>query len=82
MGGLVINDDTKQVTVDDEMVKLTPIEYNILCLLVKNQGRVFSIEQIYEQIYEQEAKQAKQISKEIAKRFTETQESFTDVKDE
>ena len=40
------------------------------------------LEQIYEEIYEQEAKQAKQITKEIAKRFTETQESFADVKDE
>ena len=54
-GGLVINDDTKEVTVDDEPVKLTPIEYNILLLLVKNQGRVFSIDQIYESIWEEEA---------------------------
>ena len=54
-GGLVINDDTKEVTVDDEPVKLTPIEYNILLLLVKNQGRVFSINQIYESIWEEEA---------------------------
>ena len=38
-----------------EKVKLTPIEYNILLLLVKNQGRVFSIEQIYEYIWEEEA---------------------------
>ena len=37
---------------DDEPVKLTPIEYNILLLLVKNQGRVFSINQIYESIWE------------------------------
>ncbi|MCI5583970.1 MAG: response regulator transcription factor [Lachnospiraceae bacterium] len=54
-GGLVINDDTKEVTVDGEGVKLTPIEYNILLLLVKNQGRVFSIQQIYENIWEEEA---------------------------
>ncbi|MBR5578247.1 MAG: response regulator transcription factor [Lachnospiraceae bacterium] len=54
-GGLLINDDTKEVTVEGEPVKLTPIEYNILCLLIKNQGRVFSIEQIYEQIWEEEA---------------------------
>lgn len=54
-GGLVINDDTKEVTIDSEPVKLTPIEYNILCFLVKNQGRVFSIEQIYEQIWGEEA---------------------------
>ena len=40
-GGLVINDETKEVTVDGEPVKLTPIEYNILLLLVRNQGRVF-----------------------------------------
>jgi len=55
VGGLVMNDDTKEVTVDGEAVKLTPIEYNILLLLVKNQGRVYSIEQIYENIWEEEA---------------------------
>ena len=49
-GGLVIRDDLKEVTVDGEKVKLTPIEYNILLLLVKNQGKVFSINQIYENI--------------------------------
>ena len=43
VGGLAINDDLKEVTVDGEPVKLTPIEYNILLLLVKNQGKVFSI---------------------------------------
>ena len=40
---------------DGEPVKLTPIEYNILLLLVRNQGRVFSINQIYESIWEEEA---------------------------
>ncbi len=54
-GGLVINDETKEVTVEGEFVKLTPIEYNILLLLVRNQGRVFSIDQIYENIWEEEA---------------------------
>lgn len=54
-GGLVINDDNKEVTVDGESIKLTPIEYNILLLLVKNQGKVFSIEQIYENIWNEEA---------------------------
>ena len=54
VGGLVIHDDTKQVFVDDEPVRLTPIEYNILLFLVKNQGRVFSIEQIYENIWGEE----------------------------
>lgn len=53
--GLMINDDLKQVTVDGEPVKLTPIEYNILLLLMKNQGRVFSINQIYESIWNEEA---------------------------
>ena len=55
VGGLSINDDTKEVTVDGETVKLTPIEYNILLLLVKNQGRVFSIDQIYESIWNEDA---------------------------
>ena len=54
-GGLVINDDRKEVTVDGEMVKLTPIEYNILLLLTKNQGKVFSIDQIYENIWNEDA---------------------------
>ena len=54
-GGLVVNDDLKTVTVDGEPVKLTPSEYNILVLLIKNQGKVFSIEQIYENIWNEEA---------------------------
>lgn len=54
-GGLVIRDDLKEVTVDGEKVKLTPIEYNILLLLVKNQGKVFSINQIYENIWNEDA---------------------------
>lgn len=54
-GGLSINNDLKEVTVDGEVVKLTPIEYNILLLLVKNQGKVFSIEQIYESIWNENA---------------------------
>lgn len=54
-GGLMINDDTKEVIVDGENVKLTPIEYSILLLLVRNQGRVFSNDQIYESIWNEEA---------------------------
>lgn len=54
-GGVMMNDDLKEVTVDDNPVKLTPIEYNILLLLVKNQGKVFSINQIYESIWNEEA---------------------------
>ncbi|WP_122644237.1 response regulator transcription factor [Luxibacter massiliensis] len=55
VGGLAIRDDLKEVTVDGEPVKLTPIEYNILLLLMKNQGRVFSIDQIYQAIWNEEA---------------------------
>ena len=54
-GGLTINDDNKEVQVDGETIKLTPIEYNILLLLVKNAGKVFSIDEIYEQIWNEEA---------------------------
>lgn len=55
-GGLEINDDMKQVTVDGIVVeKLTPIQYNILLFLTKNKGRVFSIEQIYENIWNEDA---------------------------
>lgn len=54
-GGLMIDDDRKEVTVDGESVKLTPIEYRILLFLVQNQGRVFSINQIYENIWNEEA---------------------------
>lgn len=55
VGGLAINDDLKEVTADGEQVKLTPIEYNILLLLVKHQGKVFSIDQIYENIWNENA---------------------------
>lgn len=55
VGGLAINDDLKEVTVDGEQVKLTPIEYNILLLLVKHQGKIFSIDQIYENIWNENA---------------------------
>lgn len=55
VGGLIINDDLKEVTVDGNPVRLTPIEYNILLLLVKNQGKVFSIDQIYERIWNEDA---------------------------
>lgn len=55
IGGLRIDDMRKEVTVDGDFVKLTPIEYNILLLLVKNCGRVFSISQIYESIWNEQA---------------------------
>ena len=50
-----MNDDQKEVQVDGETLRLTPIEYNILLLLIKNQGRVFSINHIYENIWNEEA---------------------------
>ena len=55
VGGLTINDENKQVTVDGETVKMTPIEYNILLLLMKNRGKVFSINEIYESIWNEDA---------------------------
>ena len=55
VGGLVIQDDLKQVIVDGEKIKLTPIEYNILLFLVKNKGKVYSINKIYENIWNEEA---------------------------
>lgn len=54
VGGLIMNDETKEVEVDGEIVKLTPIEYQILLLLMKNQGRVYSIDQIYQAIWNEE----------------------------
>ena len=50
-GALAMDDDAKTVTVDGEPVSLTPLEYNILRLLMKNPGRVFSTGQIYEQVW-------------------------------
>ena len=50
-GGIVMDDGAKTVTVDGEGVSLTPIEYNILRLLMKNPGRVYSTAQIYEQVW-------------------------------
>lgn len=60
-GGLVINDGTKEVFIDEKLIKLTPTEYNILKFLTKNKGMVFSIEQIYENVWEDEAYGAENI---------------------
>ena len=54
-GGLVMDDDRKEVTLDGQMIRLTPIEYQILRLLMKNKGRVFSTSQIYEYIWKEDA---------------------------
>lgn len=50
-GDLIINDERKEVYIEDKQVKLTPIEYKLLKLLVKNKGRIFSISEIYQQIW-------------------------------
>ena len=50
-GGIAMDDGAKTVTVDGDPVALTPIEYNILRLLMKNPGRVYSTAQIYEQVW-------------------------------
>ena len=55
LGSTTIKESEAIYTVDGEPVKLTPIEYNILLLLVKHQGKVFSIDQIYENIWNENA---------------------------
>lgn len=60
-GDLIIDDNTKQVTVGGKEVKLTPTEYNILKFLTQNKGKVYSIEQIYENVWEDEAYGAENI---------------------
>lgn len=55
IGGLEINEDTVEVSVDGVPVKMTPIEYKILLLLAKNPGRVFSSEEIYERVWQEKA---------------------------
>lgn len=55
IGGLELNEDTVEVSVDGESVKLTPMEFKIVQLLIKNPGRVFSAEEIYERIWNEKA---------------------------
>ena len=50
-GGLQINDENKEVTVDGELIKLTPIEFDILYLLASNPGRVFGTDEIFERVW-------------------------------
>ena len=54
-GGLTLNTSTKEVFIDDELVKLNPIEFKILNLLLANRGRVFSIDEIYEKVWKEES---------------------------
>ena len=55
IGAIALDDETKTVTVDGEPVNLTPIEYNILLLLMSHPGRVYSSSQIYEQVWNENA---------------------------
>ncbi|MBR5474633.1 MAG: response regulator transcription factor [Lachnospiraceae bacterium] len=55
IGGIVLDDEAKRVTVDGDEVSLTPIEYNILKLLMKSPGRVYSSGQIYELVWNENA---------------------------
>lgn len=55
IGGLELNEDTVQVSVDGVPVTLTPTEFKIIQLLIKNPGRVFSAEEIYERIWNEKA---------------------------
>ena len=55
LGGLEINEETVEVLVDDKPVKVTPIEFKILLLLIQNPGRVFPAEEIYERVWNERA---------------------------
>ncbi len=55
VGGLELNIDTKEVTVDGNPVKTTPMEFKILTLLLRNPGRVFSAEEIFERVWNEPA---------------------------
>jgi len=54
-GGLAVDDQQKTVTVDGEDIRLTPVQYKILLLLIRNKGRVFSIDEIYETVWNEMA---------------------------
>lgn len=54
-GGLELNTSTKEVKVDGNLIKVTPIEYRILELLLRNKGIVFSIDEIYEKVWREES---------------------------
>ena len=55
IGGLELNEDTVEFFVDGSPVKLTPLEFKILALLMRNAGRVFSSEEIYERVWNEKA---------------------------
>ena len=55
IGGIELNEDTVEVFVDGKPVKMTPIEFKILALLMKNPGRVYSADEIYERVWNEKA---------------------------
>ena len=55
VGGIELNLETKEVYVEGSLIKTTPIEFKILTLLIKNPGRVFSAEEIYERVWNEQA---------------------------
>ncbi|BDH60168.1 DNA-binding response regulator [Lysinibacillus sp. PLM2] len=61
VNGLSLDTEAKEVKLDGEPVKLTPIEYKITELLLKNAGRVFSINEIYELVWNEEAYNAENV---------------------
>ena len=54
VGGIELNDQEKLVTVDGDVVSLTPIEYAILKLLMENPGKVYSSKEIYRQVWQEQ----------------------------
>ena len=60
-GGLAVDDIRKTVTVDGNDVKLTPMQYKILRLLIKDKGKVFSINEIYESVWNEDSYNAENI---------------------
>ncbi len=54
-GGLVLNSRSRQVTVDGELIKLTGMEYDILHLLMRNRGRIFTSDEIYERVWNEDS---------------------------
>ena len=55
IGGLELNEDTVEVFVDGKPVKMTPIEFKILALLIRTPGRVYSADEIYERVWNEKA---------------------------
>ncbi len=54
-GGLELDDELKEIRVDGELIKMTPIEYRIVKLLMENLGRVFSMSEIYERVWNEQS---------------------------